>query len=166
MISNLPIRKISLRAVDMSSGLITWLGALAFKNVLASSRAREQFSRWTGIPNTLLSVGRLGFNGTIVNEVFFSAARACNTSEGLSSCGADNAGAPGLNIPDLCHAMDSTVGPSWSRWSSPREVIPVTTGFWMTFVASNSPPWWTSIIAASTFSRMKVWKASRAKSCR
>lgn len=103
--------------------------------------ANEQFSLCTGTPSTLLFAGSVFDGDTKVNTVFLSAARPRSTSAGPGSWSTENAGAPGLKIPDLCQAISSTVGPSCATWSSPSEVIPVTTGWRTTLVAQYSPPW-------------------------
>ena len=78
----------------------------------------------------------------------------------------EKAEVPGFIMPDLCHAMSSIVGPNRWIWSSAIEVMPTAVGDLMMFVASHSPPRWVSIIATSTFSSMKTWKARRANSWR
>lgn len=150
----------------MSASLSIWPGVLVRRNTLVSSSAKEQFNLCTRTLSTLPSVGRHSFADTNVKVVPLSRARFCITSAGPGSWVTEKAGAPGLNIPALCQAIVSMVGPSCATWSIPRDVIPVTTRFRITFVASYSPPWWTSNIAASTSSLMKVWKANRARNCR
>ena len=130
------------------------------------ARATEQFIRWTSGLSCTIWAGREGSASTNRRLTPLSDARFCNTSTAAVSWGAENARAPGLKIPALCHAILAIDEPSCLTWSSPSGVIAVTIGFSMTFVESYSPPWCVSNTAASTPSLIKAWKDSSANNWR
>jgi len=136
------------------------------RNERTQARASEQFTRWTSGRSCTMSAGSEGSISTNCRLILFSDPRFRNTSIAALSCGAENAIAPDLKIPALCHAILSIEEPSCLTWSMPSGVIAVTRGFSITFVESYSPPWCVSKIVASTPSLIKAWKDNRAKNWR
>ena len=64
------------------------------------------------------------------------------------------AGRPGLKMPAFSPAIDASVEPRYSMWSSPMDVTPATIGS-STFVESRRPPRPASITATSAPARAK-----------
>lgn len=132
----------------------------------AAARATEQFVRWTSVVSCTISDAREGSAPTNWRLTPLSEARWRITSAAEGFWGAENAWAPDLKIPALCHAILSIDEPSCLIWSIPSVVTVVTTGFSTIFVESYSPPWWVSNMAASTPSLIKVWNDKSANNWR
>ncbi len=140
--------------------------ALCCKKLLLTARVKESFSNWTFGFSCEASAERSEQTSTNSSETFLSAALFWSIVATAFCCGAENAEASALKISALCQATFVRDEPSWCIWSSSIDVIAVTTGFDMTFVASYSPSWWVSYIATSTPSLMKAWKNASASNWR